>query len=135
MHPEEPVVARRGPTKAAAPTPRRRRRAQVMPDVPISVIREEFEHVSTSFSIEDAISKRGSGLGTLLPLTPLLPLISLLLPLASLLLPLTSLLLTLTSLLPPSYCPLQATPATTAGRSRARGCRASSSASRSWASR
>ena len=36
---------------------------QVMPDVPISIIREEFEHVATTFSIENAISKRGSGLG------------------------------------------------------------------------
>jgi len=35
---------------------------QVMPDVPISAIREEFEHVGPTFNIESAIARRGSGL-------------------------------------------------------------------------
>ena len=33
-----------------------------MPDVPISAIREEFEHVGQGFNIESAIASRGSGL-------------------------------------------------------------------------
>ena len=33
-----------------------------MPDVPISAIQEEFEHVGLSFNIESAIARRGSGL-------------------------------------------------------------------------
>lgn len=38
------------------------RQLQVMPDVPISAIREEFEHVGPTFNIENAIARRGSGL-------------------------------------------------------------------------
>ena len=35
---------------------------QVMPNVPISTIREEFEHVDASFDVQDAIARRGTGL-------------------------------------------------------------------------
>ena len=38
------------------------RQLQVMPDVPISAIREEFEHVGPTFNIESAIARRGTGL-------------------------------------------------------------------------
>ena len=36
---------------------------QVMPDVPLSLIREEFEHVPPTFNVEDAAARRGNGLG------------------------------------------------------------------------
>eukprot|EP00966_Prymnesium_polylepis_P027115 627189-Prymnesium_polylepis.1 len=39
------------------------RQLQVMPDVPLSLIREEFEHVPPTFNVEDAAARRGSGLG------------------------------------------------------------------------
>jgi len=39
------------------------RQLQVMPDVPLSLIREEFEHVPRTFSVEDATARRGGGLG------------------------------------------------------------------------
>jgi hypothetical protein len=33
-----------------------------MPDVPVSSIREEFEHVDATFDVESAIARRGTGL-------------------------------------------------------------------------
>uniref|UniRef100_A0A7S3SKY6 Sulfotransferase domain-containing protein n=2 Tax=Emiliania huxleyi TaxID=2903 RepID=A0A7S3SKY6_EMIHU len=38
------------------------RQMQVMPGVPISSIREEFEHVEPAFGVEHAIARRGTGL-------------------------------------------------------------------------
>jgi len=38
------------------------RQMQVMPGVPISSIREEFEHVDPAFGVEHAIARRGTGL-------------------------------------------------------------------------
>ena len=34
-----------------------------MPDVPLSLVREEFEHVPPTFNVEDAAARRGNGLG------------------------------------------------------------------------
>ena len=39
------------------------RQLQIFPDLPISTIREEFEHVSPGFNVETATARRGSGLG------------------------------------------------------------------------
>ena len=38
------------------------RQVQVMPDVPLSLIREEFEHVGPTFNVEEAYARRGNGL-------------------------------------------------------------------------
>ena len=39
------------------------RQLQVMPDVPVSLVREEFEHTPAKFGVEQALGWRGNGLG------------------------------------------------------------------------